>query len=895
MRRRTNRKNTADAAGASHISETAITGNRHSQRKNIETGHSFQENSFSQDNDVQDGKSYTCIIKFGERSFCMQNYSFNENWEFSRGLSSAMAAGFTGQEVAKEVVRLPHDAMISADRSETAVTGAGGAFFEAGDCEYSKTLFWPEENAGKIAFLEFDGVYTNATVFINGDYVADWHNGYLNTQVRISDYLIAGQDNSIKVSVKNSAQPNGRWYTGEGIYRDVRLLIADPLYILPDGVKITTLAADEQVAVLEVETAVRWEGNGARTGSVTTAVYDSQNEKVKEEPVHFTVKSGETLNLHQRIYLKNPKLWSMDSPALYRCVSTVTVGDAAPDSSETTFGIRVLQLDSVHGLRINGKTVKLKGGCMHHDNGILGAVSFKDAELRRVAMMKAAGYNAIRGAHNPISKALLEACDELGVVVMEEFTDTWTQAKGTYSYGFFFPSVWEQDIEQMIRRDYNHPSIIMYSIGNEIPETGSRMAASWGRKIADKIRSLDSTRYITNGINIMMSVIDRIGIIMQDIGASLYKEGYSPAEINDLMNNTAAFMPRVVTHPIAEEATAESFEMLDIIGLNYAEDTAVQQHEKYPDRIYVGSETLPGNLDKNWKLVEQYDHIIGDFSWTAWDYLGEVGVGRVEELPENTPAGMASFMGGYPWIAAYAGDFDITGYRRPVSYWRETIWGGRENQPYIAVQNPAHIGKQMFRGNWAWTDSARSWNWPGAENQPIAVEVYSDAQEAELFVNGTSIGRKSVGEDKACYCKWETTYVPGEIRVVAYKDGEEVGCDTLRTPADDTAIVLKSNRSTIGTGENELAFIDIELRDADGTLRMGDDRKLTIQVGGPAELLAAGSGNPCTEESYQAAEHLTFEGRLLAVIRAGKESGTAKVTVTGEGIESASLEIAVAE
>ncbi len=823
----------------------------------------------------------------------MKYSSFNEQWEFNRGLNSSMAAGFEGTSVEKQTITLPHDAMITAGRSEDAISGPGGGFFKTENCEYVKTLFWPEEHADKVAFLEFDGVYTNATILVNGDFVENCHNGYLNFLVKVNDFLIPGEENQIKVVIKNSMQPNGRWYTGEGIYRDVRLLISDPLYILPDGVQLTTLSADENIAALGITTKIKWEGTGSREADLLTKIYDGTGNLIKETSTPFHISGGDTVRVRQKMFIDEPALWNIDTPNLYKCQSVILLDEKQRDTNTTSFGIRTLQLDTHYGLRINGEQTKLKGGCIHHDNGILGSVSYTDAEMRRVRMMKEAGYNAIRGAHNPVSKALLEACDQLGMLVMEEFTDTWTHTKMDYDYAFFYPSEWEHDVEQMVRRDYNHPCIIMYSIGNEIPETGSKTAASWGRKITEKIRGLDSTRFITNGVNIMMSVIDRIGIIMGDIGMDLAKEGYTPAEINDLMNNTAAVMPKVAIHPIAEQATRESFEMLDIIGLNYAEDVAVKQHEKNPDRIYVGTETLPHNLDKNWNLVKNHDHILGDFSWTAWDYLGEAGVGRIEKIEDDETLGAQSFMGGYPWISAYTGDFDITGFRRPISYWRETVWNGRNHMPYIAVHNPENISKKMFRGNWCWTDSLNSWNWPGSEGRETNVEVYADADEVELFVNGSSLGKKKVGQDgKEFYCKWETVYLPGKVEAVSYINGKEAGRESLATPKH-AVICAKTDRTVLNAGSYDLAYIEIELRDEDNILQMMEDQKLFISVNGPVKLLAFGSGNPCTEEMYNQTEHRTYQGRLLAVIQAAAEQGDAVVVISNENGEQVSIHLKV--
>lgn len=822
----------------------------------------------------------------------MKTTDFNKGWEFNHGLNSDMAAGFTGATVEKNMINLPHDAMIFARRSKDSVTGAYGAFFEAENCEYKKSFFWSQEKDMKAVYLDFDGIYGNATILVNGDYVASCYNGYKNFQVQINDYLNAGQENTVKVIIKNNMQPNSRWYSGTGIYREVRLLTSNALHIVPDGVRITTLSADEEIAAISISTELKWEGIGSQSGEIINEFFDESNHKTGEASAAFNIKSGETLIVKQRVYIDNPILWNVGEGHMYQCKSHIVVNGEELDTNTTSFGIRTITLDNKNGLRINGESIKLKGGCVHHDNTLLGAVSLEDAEYRRVSKLQAVGYNAIRGAHNPMSRAFLNVCDKLGMLVMEEYTDTWSQNKVDFDYALFMPDNWENDIEDIVRHDYNHPSVIMYSIGNEIPETGSEKAASLGRKLAEKFRELDSTRLITNGINVMMSVIDRIGIIMGDIGMEMAQQGFSPAEINDLMNNTAAVMPKVVSHPLAEAATNESFDILDVIGLNYAEQAAIEQHACHPHRIYLGSETLPGKLDTNWKLVNDNPYIIGDFSWTAWDYLGEVGVGRIEELTEELPEGaMAGFMGDYPWITSFTGDFDMTGFRKPVSYWRETIWNGRNHEPYIAVQNPFHIGKKLFRGNWCWTDSLNSWNWPGAEGKEIVIEVYADTDEVELFINQKSLGiRKASDHERQHYFCWDTIYEPGEISAISYIDGKEAGRSELKTAAVPK-LFINSDKTILKAGSNDLAFVEIELRDENGTLCMANDQKITLELEGAARLMASGSGNPCMEESFDSLEHMTFQGRMLAILQAGETPDEIRLTAHCDGMVDATVTI----
>jgi beta-galactosidase len=819
----------------------------------------------------------------------MLRQDFNKGWKFGQSVSPLMALVTGNKPEPLKDVTLPHDAMILTDRSPDYPTGGGSAYFKAENYEYSKALFIPEEDKGKVIYLEFEGVYMNAFVWVNGDLAGKCPYGYSNFYVKINDYLNYGKENEIKVTVKNATQPNARWYSGAGIYRNVKIIKGQPLHIKVDGVRITTPEIDKELAVVEVATDVGHEVLGHESGYVVTEICDPDGKVVATEKTKFNILSDQTITVRQRLYVNSPKLWDVDDPHLYTCESKIVQDDSVIDEDINTFGIRKLQLDPINGLRINGKTVKLKGGCIHHDNGLLGAATFEDAEERRVRLLKEAGYNSIRMAHHPISRALLDACDRIGMLVMDEFSDVWTQTKCDFDYGFHFTEWWEEHVEAMVRKDFNHPSVIFYSIGNEIPEAGSDISASWGRKIAEKIRSLDNTRYVTNGINALLAVMGRMNEIVAAIGAEEAAAGADANEINQLMNNLGALMGKITSHPLVDKAIEESCDMLDAVGYNYAAERYEKDHAAHPNRILVGSETYPATLDENWELVEKHGYVLGDYSWTAWDYLGEVGIGHVGYDDDRNP----SFYGVYPWITAYCADFDITGYRRPISYWREIIWGGRDHVPYIAVQRPERYGQQSYPGRWSWTDSISSWTWPGFEGKGAVVEVYSDAEEIELFINGKSQGRKPVGDEfKKFYCKFDTKYEAGTVEAVAYIGSNEVGRYSLKT-AGEPVLNVTPETSSIRAGSNDLCYVNIELVDKDGVLNTSVKKSVTVSIEGPATIHASGSGNPRMEEYYYENTHETFYGRMLAIVRAGIEKGTAKLTVSAEGMDSVTVEIPV--
>lgn len=782
----------------------------------------------------------------------MKKQLWNGGWKLRHGFSSIMDS-ISGKQIPAEEVHIPNDAMLSMGRSADAPSGPGMGYFHGENIEYTKEFEVPEEERGQQHVLYFDGVYMDATVSVNGITVKNHGYGYAPFSVRIDEYLHCESANTVGVLVRGSAVPNSRWYPGEGIYRDVWMYTGGEVHFGVNGIHVTTVDCDRELAIVDVDAEMVNDGATLREGYVALMLRTPFGDFVAERRAAFTVKPGETVKVRQRFDLDEPDLWDVDHPALYTCDCRLTERKAeagshpeALDEEKVTFGIRKLQLDSRNGLRINGQTVKLRGGCVHHDNGVIGAVSVEDAEMRRVSLMKMGGYNAIRTSHNPPSPALLDACDRVGMLVMHEFTDVWAQSKSSYDYARFFPQDWEQDVENTVRRDFNHPCVIMWSIGNEIPETGDAVGAQWGRKLAEKYRELDPSRFITNGINIT--------------------DG---------------------------EITEESCDLLDIVGCNYAEERYEREHEKYPYRVFVGSETFPAKLDVNWALVEKNSHVIGDFSWTAWDYIGEAGCGRIEAFnsAEDSPQA-PPFMGAYPWLLACDGDFDLTGWRRPVSYWRETVWGLRHGQPYIAVQRIPDYGKKKYVSLWAFTDSVESWTWPGYEGQKTAIEVYTDAAEAELFLNGRSLGRKRVGEEgRRCYVSWETAYEPGELTVSVFgKKGYQEGKASLET-AGKPNLCITNDRVSLRAGSDDLCYLDIELRDEDGILYTDSERTARIEIQGPGVIAGSGSANPCTEESYTVPEHRFYEGRMQAVIRAGDERGDILVTVTSEGMEPETVEL----
>lgn len=821
----------------------------------------------------------------------MVKENFNRGWSFSRSSGTSFENLIPGAGVSEIKVDLPHDASICTSRNPEEAGGSGNGYFREENYVYRKQFELDADDAEKIVTLEFEGVYQNAFVYVNHTFAGDHPYGYGNFYLDITKYLVFGQTNEIKVVVKNGV-PSGRWYTGGGIFRDVSLMVSDRIHLIPDGIHLSTVDAENDLAVIQAESVLCNQGFGVKDARLRIELLDAEGKLAATDEVPVTMTEQDRKAQRQRLYVDNPHLWSDDTPYLYTYRATVLVDGEVKDTETGTFGIRKLQLDPRHGLRVNGKVVKLRGGCLHHDNGIIGTAEFAHAEEVRVRNLKKAGYNAIRSSHYPMSRRLLDACDRYGMYVMDEFSDVWTSSKVAFDYAVHMPEWWEMDVTNMVNKDFNHPSVILYSIGNEIPETGNKLDVQWGRKIADRIRTLDSTRYTTNSMNLMLSVMNDLPKLL----AAKKKETDAPdmagGEINEMMTSIGDQMALITASDFAGDATEEASGEVDITGLNYAAQRYEKDGTKYPNRILVGSETFPMDLDVNWDLVSRLPHVIGDFDWTAYDYLGEAGIGKIS-YGDSSGKGMG-FYAGYPYKAAYCGDLNLLGDPRPTAFWRQTIWGVRHT-PYIAVCPPAHFGEKVNKTQWAFTDAVRSWNWKGSENQPVRIEVYSDAETVELLINGNSVGIKRPGalEDgcgKKNMAVFETKYIPGSVEAIARNDGRETGRDILRTAGEKLHLEAYADREVIPADGSDIAYVELELQDQNGIRNPEEVKSVSVGVTGAGYLLGFGSADPQSEENYFDTTAKTFEGRLRAAVRA-REKGEIHLTFSGEGMEDVSITI----
>lgn len=762
----------------------------------------------------------------------MRKLSFNENW-CCNGTP----------------VTLPHDAMIVEKRSPSASDGGHG-YFPGGVYTYEKTFTAPKEWAGKKILIEFEGVYKNCTVSLNGTKIGEHKYGYTTFTVPL-DGLNFGGENALTVVADNSQLPNSRWYTGSGIYRPVWLYLGDDRRVEYRGVKITTISLNPTVVRVDVD-----------------ATGEAEVEILEDGRVVASGSCGE-------ITIPNAKLWSDEAPNLYTC--RVTVGE---DVVEEKFGIREIKWSN-QGLFINGKETLLRGGCVHHDSGILGAATYDESEWRRVRILKEAGFNAIRSAHNPCSRAMLEACDHYGMYLMDETFDMWYNRKTKHDYGLDFEAHWAEDTAEMVQRDYNHPSVIVHSIGNEVAEPGEAKGLEYGKKLVELIHSLDAARPVTCGLNLM--VMSRAakgqGIYQDGEQKTGGKEQKSDGKVKNgslLFNTMASFAGSSMNNggnsPKVDAIASPMIDTLDIAGYNYGSGRYPLEGKQHPDRIILGSETFPQDIYKNWQQVKAFPYLLGDFMWTSWDYLGEAGLGAwsyTGGMPFNRP---------YPWVLGGAGVIDITGKPDGACRYASTVWG-LEKAPRIAVKPVNHPGIRPSKSAWRGTNAIESWAWKDCDGNKAEVEVYSDAAVVELFLGGKSLGKKTVKECKAIF---KTRYAMQDLTAVAYApNGQETGKRTLSPATGKVHIRLTPEESS-----SDLVFIPVELVGENGVVESNADRRLTVTVAG-GELLAFGSANPCHEEQYHTGCFTTYYGRALAVVRT---KGSCTVSVT-DGKETAEVNL----
>lgn len=789
--------------------------------------------------------------------------------------ATSLLTGWTcrhlGDTAPGKPVTLPHDAMLAEPRTALSAGGTNTGWYEGYDYEYQRTLTVPENELADTHILEFEGVYHNAEVWLNGQKAAFRPYGYTNFYVDCAPYLHAGE-NELRVIARNADQPNSRWYSGAGIYRPVQLWTARGAYIALNGVKIRTLSLQPAVVEVRVKTTA--------PGTVRLMVDDLP--AVQQES------DGEAVFT---LTLDNACLWTPETPNLYTCRVNF-----AYDVVTETFGVRKVEWGT-DGFLLNGKRYIIQGACIHHDNGLLGAVCDPDAVARKVRLLKANGYNAIRSAHNPCSKALLTECDRQGMLVMDEYIDHWYIHKTEHDYVDYFNDWWHQDLTDMVEKDCNHPCVVLYSTGNEVSETAQKRGIALTKEMTDFLHGLDDSRPVTCGVNIFFNFLSSIGFgVYSDEKAKKEAERAEKAKQrgektskkkavgSQFFNNLAGllgdeFMKRGATLHGCDVKTRDAFANMDIAGYNYGIYRYKRDLKKYPQRLILGSETFCNDAYKFRELAKQEPRLVGDFVWAGMDYLGEVMVGSWEYADYAE-----TFDGGPGWVSAGSGRIDLTG--KPLGealYTRVALEA--DNGPYIAVCPVNHTGDRHSPSAWKMTNAMPSWSWTGCEGRKANVEVYARAARVELVLNGHTVGSKTLKND--CLARFSIPYESGTLEAVSYDAADhEIGRCKLQSAGGTTRLTLDAEEPTVKPGH--LCYIRLRYTDENGITKPLARGNIQVQVRG-GTLVGLGSACPFNKHSYLDSETDTYYGEALAIVRMG--DGDAMTIAASDGEYSAELTV----
>lgn len=828
----------------------------------------------------------------------MKQERFNTGWEVFDGIVDPFAVVFGGAPQGRPVI-LPHDAMIGEQRDPSCPSATQTGFYPAKTYTYTKRFFVPETWRNGNQTLEFEAVMGTAAVYVNEQFAAHHHNGYSQFFVELKPFLKYGAENTVKVIAANS-DLSSRWYPGSGIYRDVNLHTGGVTYVAPEGLRLSTEYIEENYALVRADIRLRTEHTQATQARVKLAFYDENNQLAASGDAEATLSAGDKdatcVTLH--VSVSDPLLWSPDAPHLYRCEVRVFENDQQVDEAREEFGIRALRLDSRKGLRINGQPVKLRGACIHHDNGIIGAATLYNAEEFRIRNMKAAGFNALRSAHHPMGKTMLRVCDRLGMLVMDELSDMWNVPKNCHDMSFTFDARVEDEVGRMVSKDWNHPCVVLYSTGNEIPEIGRADGRRLNRKIVNRFHELDGFRYVTAGLNGLLAASDNLMAYMTQlgIGAQQAKQDAAAAKSADAggseaLNATMAQLQQMrldafSTSELLTKSLEEVSGALDVAGFNYLTARHELEGKNHPDRVVVGSETYPGEIATLWEIVERNENVIGDFTWTGYDYLGEAGIGIFHYEAAERKQGF------WPDRLAYCGDINLNGYRRPVSYLREAAYGFL-TKPFIAVERPERRGKTHDMNGWKYSDDLDSWTWQGHEGKTLQIRVLARAEEVELRLNGTSLGRKKIGEQEKLTAFFEAVYQPGTLEAIAYADGKEIGRSALVTAGSPKRLNVQTTHTVLPADGSGVTFLIIEPVDEMGQVNRQIKEKVSVAVEGAGCLAGLGSADPSSENSFQETACETFDGRVMAAIRSADHPGKITVSVSVPGFKTEKVEIEV--
>ncbi len=796
---------------------------------------------------------------FLQNSCSIQNSSFerevqfNDNWKFVRAdISGAEKLDFDDSDW--RVLNLPHDYSIEdlpekegvkqiGPFSEESAGGASTGHVVGGTAWYRKHFTLNKTDADKIIKILFDGVYMNSDVWINGHHLGNQPYGYSAFSYNLTKFLNpVGEENVLAVQVKNEGE-NSRWYSGSGIYRNVELIKTTPIYVDLWGNYITTPKVSTEKATVNIETKIVNSTSENEELNVIIKIQTANGETVATSEKMVEIESSKSISVQQNIEVLSPKLWDTETPNLYTAVIQLKNGSKTVDQAQTKFGIRSIEFSPEKGFLLNGKSVLIKGGCLHHDNGILGAAAFKSAEYRRVRIMKENGFNAIRVSHNPPSELFLDACDELGILVMDESFDQWQLPKKKDDYHLYFDDWWEHDMEAMLLRDRNHPSIIIWSVGNEIKERGNESGLKIAAFLKAKVKEFDTTRPVTQAV-----------CKFWEYPKKTWKN----------------------SEPL--------FAQMDIQGYNYRWQNYEEDHKNFPERVIIGTESVAKEALENWQMVEKHPYVIGDFVWTGMDYFGESGIGHNKLKSDGVIT-----LPPWPWFNGFCGDIDIIGNKKPQMYFRDVVWGNSNLE--ILVHAPIPAGEEEDVSFWGWPNELKSWNWQGNEGTPLQVSVYSRCDKIILELNGKVVGEKPVSEETKLTARFEVPYQPGELVAIGFMEGKEVVRQSLKTTGKPAQLKIVSETENILSDENDLVYFNIEVLDENGLLIPDAEIPINFNIRGKCKLQAVGNGNPTDMKSFQQPKVNSYRGRCQLIVRKTKDCSEIEVTAFSNGLKSVNYKV----
>lgn len=778
-------------------------------------------------------------VVVSERDVNVRKQLIDDGWQFK------MLVADNGDSVVSDwsVVDLPHDWSILSDFDENAKSGNDGGYLPAGKGVYRKTLrIGPDDNVRTALYLE--GAYMKAEVSVNGKVVGMRPYGYSSVIYDITSFLNEG-DNQIGIIVDNSAQRNSRWYSGSGIYRHVWLLNTSDVAVEPWSVYITTPEVAESASVVNVKLKAGNHSAKDENVVVKASVKNVSGQVVAESESKASVPAGKSADMELKFNPVRMDLWSPESPSLYDMDITVLVDGKVVDQVSETFGVRSIEYSADGGFKLNGKPVWLNGGCVHHDNFLLGARSYDAAEARKVKLMKDAGFNAVRTSHNPQSPAFYDECDRQGLLVIDEAFDGWRDSKTPHDYSNYIDQWWEADIESMVLRDRNHPSIICWSIGNEVIERKKLEVVTTAKKLSDKCRELDPTRPVTSAL----AAWDR------------------DWEIYD---------------PLAAQH--------EIVGYNYMIFMSERDHKRVPERVMWQTESYPRDAFSNWTKVVDNSYVIGDFVWTAIDYLGESGIGRsyytgdIEGEHYHRPQ--------WPSHGAYCGDIDLIGIRKPISHYREMLYN-HEKKLYMAVREPNGYFGEIKETQWSTYPTWESWNWPGHEGKPIEVEVISHYDKVRLYQDGKAVGDMPTTRAERFKAVFTVPYAPGVLTAKGLlPDGSESEeTVTLATAGEPYALRLTADRSALKADNQDLSYLTVEVVDRKGRVVPDASNRVSFSINGRGTIEATGSADIKDTEGYFRTDRNAWKGRAGAVVKTTHKPGSITVKATSPGLKAASIRL----